>query len=83
MIYNYSTYISIYCVNYAFLSIDDEPLYFFICLFFRPSFLKNVLDKVGGYLVQLQTLSPTTPDLTSVTTGLRDLERRIQATMKK
>ena len=32
--------------------------------------------KVGRYLVELQTMNPATPDLTSVTTGLRNLDKQ-------
>ena len=38
-----------------------------------------MLDKVGRYLIELH---PATPDLTSVTTGLRNLERQIRTLMK-
>ena len=41
-----------------------------------------ILDNVGGYLVELQTMNPATPDLTFVTTGLRNLEKQIQTLMK-
>ena len=51
--------------NYLPLFIHNNYDSHFFILHCRSSFLKNVLDKVGGYLVELQTLNPTTPNLTT------------------